>query len=217
MKTIKHYAGVTFFEIRDQVYELRDVWNLYCQIFCVKHEEPLPFSIAPKFFYFIYRSFQEHCVGIIVRLFDRPSERNSDGDVYGFNISFYYLIDQLIEEGYPGIEIASLKKQVDRFKMQFKGSIFKFRNKRYAHNDYDTIRKNDYNPMREDLFTVPELISAVELIFNITNSFEDLLLQKMKISKNEQDFYANPKKTDFSLITTADADIVIEVIKKALS
>ncbi|MEN6299093.1 MAG: hypothetical protein ABFD51_04130 [Anaerolineaceae bacterium] len=214
MESIKHSAGVTLFEIDHEVYNLSFLWDLYSQIFRKKHEEPLPFSVAPGFFSYIHKALRENIVATIVRLFDPAVFIERNGTKHA-NIGYFYLIEQLKDENYPEEEIHKLCEKVNLIKEQFKATIILYRNKRLGHNDYQTIRDNDYKQVIEPFFSTPNLIEAVGSIYELTNDFEDLLMQKIMPPENAMDFYAHPQRTDFSH-TSADADKLIEAINRAL-
>ncbi len=215
MEIKRHTAGVTLFEIEHEVLNLSFLWGLYTQIYRKKYEEPLPFSVAPIFFRYLYQTLQENIVATIVRLFDNSLFTERNGSTHA-NIGYFFLVDQLKDEEYPEDERNKLMERVNSFKKQYKTSIFLYRNKRLGHNDYLTIRDYNIKEVKEPIFTTPHLIEAVTYVFELTNDFEELLMKKKMSPENDQDFYAHPHRTDFSH-THADADKLIEAINRALN
>jgi hypothetical protein len=80
-----------------------------------------------------------------------------------------YLIEQLEKEGYKSIDIENLKKPIAIFKDRYKSSVFWLRNKKLAHNDFPTIRKNEYEEKNAKVFQKVNLETIIDSIVNLTN------------------------------------------------
>lgn len=210
----EYKVGETLFEIEEQVIRLSFHWKYFYQLYMDKDTEIL-FQVSPIFFMELKKILQGSIVITITRLFDSPDNFDRNNNLYSHNISFYYLLNQLRDDGFPKNELRKLSRKIDSFRQENKHTLFKYRNKYLAHNDFPTIKEEDLSRISKLLFSNVSLEYAVRFICELSNDFVSLLSTRMIIPANSQDYYAHPYFVDFEG-NNADADKFVVVLKKAL-
>lgn len=202
-------AGDIYFEIQEEVIDLCCQWKAYQQIYFSSSFSGYD-TDSPIFFRHLRKILEGTIILTITKLFNKAIEKDRNGNVKSYNLGFLYLIEQLEKEGYKSIDIENLKKPIAIFKDRYKSSVFWLRNKKLAHNDFPTIRKNEYEEKNAKVFQEVNLETIIDSIVNLTNDIVEILLDKSIIPNNPNNFYAHaPSKLAYKSINM-DADKMVK-------
>lgn len=196
--------GNTFFEITEQVIDLAFKWNFYKQIY-KSNSSTVTNSTSPIFFAHLKRMLQEKIILTITRLLDKPYSINRNTRKKTENVSFFLLFKQFPKEYYSIRDICKFRTKIKAYRKKYNASIFRFRNKIIAHNDFPTKRKGNSENIISTLFSNSDFDEAVEFIFSFTSYLTDFIKQKSLPFDNSFNFFAHPYSLHF-LGNNADAD-----------